>query len=126
MPRKRSVFRRLSKPSTFGHDNSGIHVGVNVAIDLNNAWPREIDAAAAPFRVIAEVERLRSRKRKDVVEDGIEIGEIDSGPDRDYQQAGIESTIPLPHHRFNGRRGDRCFRFKPDGDALIRVTGWAG
>jgi hypothetical protein len=71
----------------------------------------------------AKVETSRSREGKDVVEDGIHVGERDGGSGRDNEKIGREAPVELRDLRTRGRGGAGGNNtgwgtsFKPDDDA---------
>src|SRR4051794_30014607 len=85
-----------------------------VAVDLNNAGPNKSPAAAFPFSIVAEVESLRSRQRKDVVKNGIEVRKFDSGSNGNDEDVRLKAPPDLLHPGVHWRnRIGGCASLKP-------------
>jgi hypothetical protein len=76
-------------------DDDGAHLGVDVAEDVGDTFAVEDDGALGVGFVEAEVEALAVEEGEDVVEEGVEVGELDAGAGGDDQDVRGELLILL-------------------------------
>src|SRR5258708_2626250 len=76
-------------------DHHGAHLGVNVAEDERDSRLVEFHKLRGATLIEPQVEALAVEQRKDIVEKGIPVGELDLAPRRDYQERRLETLILL-------------------------------
>lgn len=65
----------------FEGDDDGAHLGVDVAEDVGDSFAGEDDAATGTCLVESQIESSAIEERKDVMEEGIVVGEGDAASD---------------------------------------------
>src|SRR5437773_6237677 len=93
--RKGSVIRRECVPAVGNDNDGGVHVGVEVTIHLDDSWLVKFRDACTSSGVVAKVELLHARERKDVVKNRIFVGKGHGRADGDYHDLGFEPTVAL-------------------------------
>src|SRR5579871_2011623 len=111
--REAAVFGRLTVPGTGSHHDRRVHVAVNVAVHLDDAAALELYCPALRLRIVAQIERLRSGKRKHVMKDRIPIGELHRRTGGNYQQVGLEPAVALLDLESLRSRWGRRSTFQP-------------
>ena len=81
------------------------HLGMDIAEKVRNALVVEADDPVASCLVQAEVKSFSIELRKDVVKEGIEIGEFDRAPQGHDQKVRIEALVLLLHAKVPGGNG---------------------
>ncbi len=109
---KSAVRLGLPIPRTAGDYNGGVHVGVNVAVNLNHTFAWKLHRAAFRLRIIPEVERLRAGEPKDIVKDWVGIRKLHRGAHRDHDQLRLEPAVALLDGHGCGRRGRMMAAFE--------------
>src|SRR5258708_7623507 len=83
-------------------DHHGAHLSVNVAEDERDSRLVEFHKLRGATLIKSKVKALAVEQRKDIVEKGIPVGELDRAPRWDHQQRRLETLILL--HQL----GDWC------------------
>ena len=108
---------RQSKIRSVHGDDGRAHLRVNVAEEIAHSYAVEAHCLTGSGFIESKVKSLSIKKRKNIVEERVSIGELDAGARLNDKNVRVEALVNLCDLR-GGMRGGRC-----GGRSIIRGEG---
>ena len=89
------------------HPQEGVHLVVDIAVELHQAGPDDLDPGRVPGLVLARVEAVALGHAEHVVQDVVQVREGHLGPGRGEGDAGLELLAQGPDGQGPRRPGQR-------------------